>query len=93
VRKDARTVFRHRGSINDHLSNVKDEGKRYGKSDPLEQQDVDTLDILPTSQRCETRECDEADESIDLNPCALRPVLVDDGINDESKTIEKIYKR
>jgi hypothetical protein len=89
----SRTVFRHQNSVKDHLRDVESEGKKYGNFHPAEQPDVDTMDILPASKRCETGECHQTDESVDLYARALRPVLVDDSINDENKTIEKIDKR
>lgn len=72
---------------------VKDNGKKYGNLQSSEQPDIDAVNLLPTSQRCETGKCDQADECIDLHASALGPVLVDDSINEESKTVEKIDKR
>jgi hypothetical protein len=92
-RNDERTVFRHRSSIKGDQYGIEDEGKKYGNFHSLEQPDIDALDILPTCQGCETCKSHKTDESIDLNACAPRPVLVDDSINDESKTIEEIDKR
>jgi hypothetical protein len=59
----------------------------------LSNQTSTPCNLLPTSQGRETGECHQTDESVDLYACALRPILVDDSINDESKTIEKIDKR
>lgn len=75
------------------MCGIKDDGKEYGKPQSPEQPDIDAVNLLPTSQGCEARKCHEADESVDLYAGALRPVLVNDSINDESKTVEKIDKR
>jgi len=75
------------------LCGIKDNGKKYGKPHSPEQPNIDAVNLLPTSQGCEAGECHHADESADLYAGALRPVLVDDNINDESKTVEKIDKR
>jgi hypothetical protein len=89
---DGRTVFRHRCSIKGDLRGIKDNGKKYGKPQSPEQPDIDAVNLLPTSKGCEAGKCHQADESVDLYACALRPVLVDDSINGESKTVEKIDK-
>jgi hypothetical protein len=75
------------------LHDIEDEGKKYGNFQSAEQPDIDALNILPASKRCETGECDQTDESVDIYARVLRPGLVDDSINDENKTIEKIDKR
>jgi hypothetical protein len=75
------------------LCGIKDNGKKYGNPHSPEQPDIDTVNLLPTPQGCEAGKCHQADESVDLDAGALRPVLVDDSINDESKTVEKINKR
>jgi hypothetical protein len=75
------------------LCGIKDNGKKYGNPHPPEQPDIDAVNLLPTSQGCETGKCDQADESVDLYAGTLRPVLVDDSIKDEGKTVEKIDKR
>ena len=90
---DGRTVFRHRGSIKGDLRGIKDNGKKYGKPHSPEQPDIDAVNLLPTSQGCEAGKRHQADEGVDLHAGALRPVLVNDNIDDESKTVEKIYKR
>lgn len=87
---DGRTVFRHRGSIKGDLCNIKDNGKKYGKPHSPEQPDIDAVNLLPTSQGCKAGKCNQADQSVDLYTGVLRPVLVDNGINEESKTVEKI---
>lgn len=75
------------------MCGIKDNGQKYGKPHPPEQPDIHAANLLPSSQGCETGECHEADESVDLYAGTLRPVLVDDSINDESKTVDKIDKR
>jgi hypothetical protein len=92
-RRMRKTVFRHRGSIKGDLCCIKENGEKYGKPQSPEQPDIDAVNLLPTSKGCEAGKCHQADESVDLNAGALRPVLVDNSINDESKTVEKIDKR
>jgi hypothetical protein len=92
-RNDERTVFGHRSSIKGDLCCIEAKGKKYGNFHSLEQPNVDTVYLLPTSQGRETRKCHQTDESVDLYARVLRPILVDDGIDDESKSIEKIDKR
>lgn len=75
------------------MCGIKDNGKKYGKPQSPEQPDIDAVNLLPTSQGSEAGKCHQADDSIDLHAGALRPVLVQDSINGESKTIEKISKR
>lgn len=75
------------------MCGVKDNGKKYGNPHSPEQPDVDAVNLFPTSQGCEAGKCHQADHSTDLHAGALRPVLVDDSIYDESKTVEKIDKR
>jgi len=87
-----KTVFRHRDPIKGGLCGIKDDGKKYGKPQSPEQPDIDAVNLLPTSQGCEAGKCDEANESVDLYAGTLGPVLVDDSINGESKTVEKIDK-
>jgi hypothetical protein len=88
-----KAVFGHRSSIKGELCCIEAKGKKYGNFHSLEQPDIDTVNLLPTSQGRETSECNQTDESVDLYARVLRPVLVDDGIYDESKSIEKIDKR
>jgi hypothetical protein len=75
------------------LRDIEDEGKEYGNFHSPEQPDIDALNILPASEGRETCECHQTGESVDLYARALWPVLVDNSINDENKTIEKIDKR
>lgn len=93
VKRGSRTVFGHQNSVKDDLDDIENEGKKYGNFHSAEQPDIDTLNILPAPKRCKTTECHQTDESVDLYARVLRPVLVDDSINDENKTIEKIDKR
>ena len=92
-RRRVRTFSGQRNSVKDHLCVIEDQGKKYGNFQPSEQPNIDSLNIFPASNRCKTSECHQTDDSVDLDACARRPVLVDDSINDENKTIEKIDKR
>ena len=91
-KKDKRTVFRRRNSIKGDQCSIKGKGKKYRNFYSLERPDIDTVNLLPTSQGWETGECHQTDESVDLYACVLRPVLVDNSINDESEPVEKIDK-
>ena len=48
-RKDERTVFRRRNSIKGDLCSIKGKGKKYGDFHSLEQPNIDTMNLLPTS--------------------------------------------
>ena len=93
MKRGRRTVFGQQNSVKDHLHDIENEGKKYENFHPGEQPDIDTLNILPASKRRETGACHQTDESVDLYARVLWPVLVDDSIDDENKTIEKIDKR
>jgi hypothetical protein len=92
-RKDEHTVFGHRCPIKGDLCGIKDKGKKYGNSHPPEQPDIDAMNLLPTSQGCETGKGHQTNESVDLYAGVLWPILVEDSINDERETVEKIDKR
>ena len=72
------------------MYHVKDKRKNDGNLHSLERPDVDTLDIFPASQSGEAGKRNETNEGVDVYAGARRPVLVDDGINDECESVEQI---